>query len=67
MGSARRRKAVVVASVMAYAVLLVLGPRVLGAWCGGVTLVASYAVGFAWLLLVVGPWAARRRDRSLRR
>ena len=42
MGSARR-KAVVIASVMAYAVLLVLGPRLLGGWTGGVILVASFA------------------------
>ena len=62
-----RRKAVVIASVMAYAVLLVLGPRLLGAWTGGVILVASFAVGFAWLVLLVAPWAARGRDRSLGR
>lgn len=62
MGSARR-KAVVIASVMAYAVLLVLGPRLLGAWTGGVILVASLAGGFAWLVLVVAPWAARGRPR----
>ena len=62
MGSARR-KAVVTASVVAYAVLLVLGPRLLGAWTGGVILVASLAGGFAWLVLVVAPWAARGRPR----
>lgn len=58
-----RRKAVVIASVMAYAVLLVLGPRLLGAWTGGVILVASLAGGFAWLVLVVAPWATRGRPR----
>jgi hypothetical protein len=56
---------------MAYAVLLVLGPRVLGGSAGVVILVASFVVGFAWLVLLVAPWAARGaargRDRSLRR
>ena len=66
MGSARRR-AIVVTVLMAYAVLLLLGPRLLGAWAGGVILVASFAVGFAWLVLLVAPWAARGRDRSLGR
>ena len=41
MGSARRR-AIVVTALMAYAVLLVLGPRLLGGWPGGVILVASF-------------------------
>jgi hypothetical protein len=63
MGSARR-KAVVLAAVLAYAVLLVLGPRLLGAWAGGVILVASLAGGFAWLLLIVAPWAANGRRRA---
>jgi ABC-type nickel/cobalt efflux system permease component RcnA len=52
---------------MGYAVLLALGPRLLGAWAGGVILVASFAVGFAWLVLLVAPWAARGRNRSLGR
>lgn len=63
MGSARR-KAVVVTALMAYAVLLLLGPRLLGGWAGGVILVASFVVGFAWLVLVVAPWAARGRPRA---
>lgn len=63
MGSAHRGRTVVVTSLMAYAVLLVLGPRVLGGWAGAVILVASYAVGFACLLLVVAPWASRARRR----
>jgi len=70
MGSARR-KAVVVTALVAYAVLLVLGPRVLGGSAGIVILVASFVVGFAWLVLLVAPWAARGaargRDRSLGR
>lgn len=66
MGSARRRT-IVVTALMAYAVLLVLGPPLLGGWAGGVILVASFAVGFAWLVLLVAPWAARGRDRSLGR
>jgi hypothetical protein len=70
MGSTRR-KAVVVAALVAYAVLLVLGPRVLGGSAGIVILVASFVVGFAWLVLLVAPWAARGaargRDRSLGR
>ena len=66
MRSARRSTNVVTA-LMGYAVLLVLGPRLLGAWAGGVILVASFAVGFAWLVLLVAPWAARGRDRSLGR
>ena len=66
MGSARRRT-IVVTALMGYAVLLVLGPRLLGGWAGGVILVASFAVGFAWLVLLVAPWAARGRDRSLGR
>jgi len=66
MGPARRRRTIVVTSLVAYAVLLVLGPRVLGAWAGGVILVASYAVGFACLVLVVGPWAVRGRRRRHR-
>lgn len=40
MGSARR-KAVVVTALMAYAVLLAVGPRVLGGSAGVVILVAS--------------------------
>ena len=53
---------------MAYAVLLVFGQRLLGGSAGVVILVASFVVGFAWLLLLVAPWAARgRRDRSLSR
>jgi hypothetical protein len=59
-----RRKTVVVTSVTAYAVLLVVGPHLLGAWTGAVVLVASYVVGFAWLVLVVAPWAARGRPRG---
>ena len=70
MGSTRRR-AVVVTALMAYAVLLAVGPRVLGGSAGVVSLVASFVVGFAWLVLLVAPWAARGaargRDRSLRR
>jgi hypothetical protein len=66
MGSSRRR-AVVVSALMAYAVLLVFGPPLLGGWAGGVILVASFVVGFAWLVLLVAPWAARGRNRSLRR
>jgi hypothetical protein len=66
MGSTRR-KAVVVTALVAYAILLVLGPRVLGGSAGVVILVASFVVGFAWLVLLVAPWAARGRDRSLRR
>ena len=66
MGSARRRT-IVVTALMGYAVLLVLGPRLLGGWAGGVILVASFAVGFACLVLLVAPWAARGRNRSLGR
>ncbi|WP_256794973.1 hypothetical protein [Terrabacter sp. Ter38] len=66
MGSTRR-KAVLVTALVAYAVLLVVGPRVLGGSAGIVILVASFVVGFAWLVLLVAPWAARGRDRSLRR
>lgn len=66
MGSARR-KAVVGTSLVAYAVLLVLGPRVLGGAAGVVILVASFLVGFTCLVLLVAPWAARGRDRSLGR
>lgn len=61
MGSAHRRRTVVVTSLVAYAFLLVLGPRVLGAWAAGVILVASYVVGFVCLLLLVAPWAVRGR------
>lgn len=63
MGPGHRRRTVVVTSLVAYAVLLVLGPRVLGGWAGGVILVASYAVGFVCLLLLVAPWAAHGRHR----
>ena len=67
MGSFRR-KAVVGALLTAYAVLLAFGQRLLGGSAGVVILVASFVVGFAWLLLLVAPWAADgRRDRSLRR
>jgi hypothetical protein len=62
------RKAVVGALLMAYAVLLASGQRLLGGSAGVVILVASFVVGFAWLVLLVAPWAARgRRDRSLNR
>ncbi|GAA2741129.1 hypothetical protein GCM10009868_06020 [Terrabacter aerolatus] len=63
MGSARRRN-VVVTALLAYAVLLLLGPHLLGAWAGGIILVASFAVGFTWLVLLVAPWAARGRPRA---
>ena len=66
MGSTRR-KPVVVTALVAYAILLAVGPRVLGGSAGIVILVASFVVGFAWLVLLVAPWAARGRDRSLRR
>ena len=56
-----RRKAVVGALLMAYAVLLAFGQRLLGDSAGVVILVASFVVGFAWLLLLVAPWAARGR------
>lgn len=62
-----RRRAAIVVSIVGYAVLLLLGPRVLGAWAGAVVLVASLGLGFAWLLLVVAPWAAQGRGRTLRR
>ncbi len=60
MGSARRR-VIVVAAGVAYAVLLVFGERLLGGSAGVVILVASFVVGFAWLVLLVAPWAARGR------
>ncbi len=60
MGPARRRH-VVVALVVAYVLLLLFGHRVLGAGTGVAVLVASFVVGFAWLLLLVAPWAARGR------
>ena len=59
-----RRRTVVVTSLVAYAVLLVVGPHVLGSWSGAVVLVASYVVGFACLVLVVAPWAASGRPRG---
>ena len=67
MGPAGRRT-IVVTLLMAYAVLLAFGQPLLGRSAGVVILVASFVVGFAWLLLLVAPWAARgRRDRSLSR
>ncbi|MFC7597241.1 hypothetical protein ACFQU3_18120 [Terrabacter sp. GCM10028922] len=60
MGSFRR-KAVVGTLFVTYAVLLGFGPRLLGGAAGAVILVASFVVGFAWLLLLVAPWAARGR------
>lgn len=60
MGSVRR-KAVVGTLLIGYAVLLAVGPRVLGGAAGVVILVASFVVGFLWLLLLVAPWAARGR------
>jgi hypothetical protein len=66
MGSARRR-AIVVTLAAAYAVLLLFGQRLLGARAGVAILVASFVVGFAWLLLIVAPWAARGRPRPGRR
>jgi hypothetical protein len=58
MGSAHRG-AIVATLAGAYAVLLVFGQRLLGAGAGVAILVASYLVGFAFLLLVVAPWAMR--------
>ena len=66
MGSARRRT-VVVTLAAGYAVLLLFGQRLLGDRAGAAILVASFVVGFAWLLLVVAPWAARGRPRPRRR
>ena len=48
---------------MAYAVLLVFGERLLGGSAGVVILVASFVVGFAWLVLArraVGGTRVRR-------
>jgi hypothetical protein len=66
MGSARRR-AIVVTLATAYAVLLLFGQRFLGAVAGVAILVASFVVGFAWLLLLVAPWAARGNPRGATR
>ena len=60
MGSFRR-KAIVGTLFVTYAVLLAFGPRLLGGAAGTVILVASFVVGFAWLLLLVAPWAAQGR------
>jgi hypothetical protein len=62
MGPARRRH-VVVALLVAYVVLLLFGRQVLGRGAGVAVLVGSFVVGFAWLLLLVAPWAARGRPR----
>jgi uncharacterized membrane protein YesL len=61
-----RRKAIVGALLVTYAVLLGFGPRLLGGAAGVVILVASFVVGFAWLLLLVAPWAAQGRRRPAR-
>lgn len=61
MGSFRR-KAIVGTLLVTYAVLLAVGPRLLGGAAGVVILVASFVVGFAWLLLLVAPWAAQGRQ-----
>jgi RsiW-degrading membrane proteinase PrsW (M82 family) len=62
MGPARRRHVVVVLLV-AYVVLLLFGRRVLGEDAGVAVLVGSFVLGFAWLTLLVAPWAARGRPR----
>ncbi|WP_323096250.1 hypothetical protein [Intrasporangium sp. YIM S08009] len=62
MGPAARRHVVVVLLV-AYVLLLLFGQRVLGSGAGVAVLVGSFVVGFAWLLLLVAPWAARGRPR----
>ncbi len=66
MGSARRR-AIVVTLAAVYAVLLLFGQRLLGDRAGVTILVASFVVGFTWLLLIVAPWAARGRPGPSRR
>ena len=58
-----RRKAVVGTMLTAYAVMLAFGHPLLGESAGVVILVASFVVGFTWLLLLVAPWAARGRPR----
>ena len=62
MGPARRRHVVGVLLV-AYLLLLLFGQRVFGAGAGVAVLVGSFVLGFAWLLLLVAPWAARGRPR----
>jgi len=65
MGSARRR-AIVVTLATVYAVLLAFGKRLLGEGAGVAILVASFVVGFAWLSLIVAPWALRGRPPNRR-
>jgi hypothetical protein len=65
MGSARRR-VIVVTAAAGYAALLLFGQRLLGHRAGAAILVASFVVGFVWLLLIVAPWAARGRPRPRR-
>lgn len=66
MGSAHR-KGIVAALAAVYAVLLLFGHRILGDRAGVTILVASFVVGFMWLLLIVAPWAARGRPSASRR
>lgn len=61
--SAARRKAVVVALAVAYAVLLVFGRRLFGTSAAVITMIGAFVVGFAWLWLLVAPWAVAGRVR----
>lgn len=61
--SATRRKAVVVTLAVAYLLLLVFGGRLLGPSAAVVSMIGVFVVGFAWLWLLVAPWAIEGRGR----
>ncbi len=61
--SAVKRKAIVGVLVVAFAVLVEFGGQILGSRAGVAIMVVAFAAGFAWLWLLVAPWALEGRSK----
>lgn len=64
--SATRRKAIVGALVAGFLVMVAFGRELFGTASGGVVMVSAFVAGFAWLWLLVAPWAVEGRTRPRR-
>jgi hypothetical protein len=61
--SATKRTAIVGVLVVGFAVLVAFGGSLLGARAGVAIMVAAFVTGFAWLWLLVAPWALEGRAK----
>lgn len=61
--SARRRRAIVGALVAGCIGLLFFGRGLFGSASGLAVMVATFVTGFAWLWLLVAPWAVEGRTQ----